>query len=89
MDVRELVAVNIRKLRVARKLSQEALAVDAEIDRTHVSRIERAIENPTIVVLDRIAKALEIDIAMLFVRPRAGELPPDVLPKGRKTMRRK
>lgn len=89
MDVRELVAVNIRKLRVARRLSQEALAVDAEIDRTHVSRIERAIENPTIVVLDRIAKALEIDIAMLFVRPRASELPPDVLPKGRKTVRRK
>lgn len=84
MDVRKLVALNIRKQRVARGLSQEALAVDAEIDRTHVSRIERGIENPTIVVLDRIAAALGADIAMLFQLPKPGEKPPSVLQKGRK-----
>lgn len=84
MDIREIVAINVRKLRVARKLSQEALAVDAEIDRTHVSRIERGIENPTIVVLARVAAALDTDISNLFVRPRSGDAKPSVLPRGRK-----
>ncbi len=41
MKAGALVARNIRRLRVARGLSQEALAVDAEIDRTYVSRLKR------------------------------------------------
>ena len=36
----------------------EALAVDAEIDRTCVGRLERNLENPTVGVLERVAKAL-------------------------------
>jgi transcriptional regulator with XRE-family HTH domain len=36
-----LVAGNIRRLRAAKGLSQEVLAVNAEIDRTYVSRLER------------------------------------------------
>ena len=55
MDARTLVARNIRRIRVARGLSQEGLAVDAEIDRTYVSRVERNFENPTILVLERLA----------------------------------
>jgi transcriptional regulator with XRE-family HTH domain len=47
------VAWNIRQLRVARGMAQEALAVDAEIDRTYVSRLERNMENPTVAVLER------------------------------------
>src|ERR1700733_10442343 len=43
---------------VARGLSQEALAVHAEIDRTYVSRFERGLENPSVAVLERLAKAL-------------------------------
>jgi transcriptional regulator with XRE-family HTH domain len=73
MDARALVAWNLRRLRVAKGLSQEALAVDAEVDRTYVSRLERGLENPTILVLERLAGALEADIAEFFVRPRPGE----------------
>jgi transcriptional regulator with XRE-family HTH domain len=58
MKAGALVARNIRRLRVANGLSQEVLAVDAEIDRTYVSRLERGLENPTVAVLERIAKAL-------------------------------
>jgi transcriptional regulator with XRE-family HTH domain len=67
------VARNIRRLRVARKLSQEVLAVDAGIDRTYVSRLERGLENPTVAVLEKLARALSSNIEELFTEPRAGE----------------
>jgi transcriptional regulator with XRE-family HTH domain len=71
MKAGALVARNIRRLRVARGLSQEALAVDAEIDRTYVSRLERGLENPSVAVLERLAKALSANIEELFKVPRA------------------
>jgi transcriptional regulator with XRE-family HTH domain len=67
------VARNIRRLRVARKLSQEMLAVDAGIDRTYVSRLERGLENPTVAVLEKLARALSSTIEELFTAPRGGE----------------
>ena len=84
MDARELVAWNVRRLRVARGVSQEALAVDAEIDRTYVSRVERNLENPTVAVLDRLAKALDAEIVELFAVPQDGTERPKTLPKGRR-----
>jgi transcriptional regulator with XRE-family HTH domain len=66
MKAGALVARNIRRLRVANGLSQEVLAVDAEIDRTYVSRLERGLENPTVAVLERLAKALSANIEELF-----------------------
>jgi len=83
MKAGALVARNIRRLRVARGLSQEVLAVDAEIDRTYVSRLERGLENPTVAVLERLAKALSSNIEELFKVPRAGEAPPRPLKGGR------
>jgi transcriptional regulator with XRE-family HTH domain len=74
MDARTLVARNIRRIRVARGLSQEALAVDAEIDRTYVSRLERNLENPTVLVLERLAGALKCKIADLFVHSGEGKI---------------
>jgi transcriptional regulator with XRE-family HTH domain len=41
-----------------RGLTQEALAVDAEIDRTYVSRLERGLKNPIVAVLEKLARAL-------------------------------
>ncbi len=87
MDVRKLVARNLRRIRVRRGLSQEALAVDASVDRTHVSRIERGIENPTILVIARLAKALDAGIGELFLLPKPGEPAPKLLPKGRRPRR--
>jgi len=84
MDAQALVARNLRRLRVRKGLSQEALAVDAAIDRTYVSRLERGLENPTVAVLERIATALNARIEEFFVIPAEGEPPPQPLPKGRK-----
>jgi transcriptional regulator with XRE-family HTH domain len=84
MDARALVARNLRRLRVRRGLSQEALAVDARIDRTYVSRLERSLENPTVRVLEQLAIALGAEITDFFVPPRRGERPPQPLRGGRR-----
>lgn len=83
MNAQALVARNLRRLRVRRGLSQEALAVDAGIDRTYVSRLERGLENPTVAVLERLANAVDAEISEFFVVPAEGEPPPLPLPKGR------
>lgn len=84
MKAQALVARNLRKIRVQQGLSQENLAVDAEIDRTYVSRLERGLENPTVAVLERLAEALDAKIVDFFVLPMPGERSPEPLPGGRK-----
>jgi DNA-binding XRE family transcriptional regulator len=76
-----------RRLRVGRGLSQESLAVDAGIDRTYVSRLERGLENPSVVVLEKLAIALKSSIPDLFVSPAKGEAPPRPLKAGRRPRR--
>jgi transcriptional regulator with XRE-family HTH domain len=83
MEARELVAWNLRRIRVARGLAQEALAVDADVDRTYVSRLERNMENPTVGVLQRLAYALGIEIVEFFEVPKPGSRRPQPLPSGR------
>jgi len=77
-----LVARNTRRLRVARALSQKMLAVDAGIDRTYLSRLERGLDNPTVTVLEKLARALSANIEELFRVPRAGETAPRPLKGG-------
>jgi transcriptional regulator with XRE-family HTH domain len=84
MDARARVAWNIRRLRVERGVSQDAFAVDAGIDRTYVSRLERGMENPSVAVLEGIAAALGVEIEALFARPAPGEVAPARLPAGRR-----
>jgi transcriptional regulator with XRE-family HTH domain len=73
MSLDGIVARNIRRLRLERGLSQEALAFDAGIDRTYVSRLERGRENPTVAVLEKLARALSSNIDELFRSPPAAE----------------
>ena len=56
--LRRVLGANVRRLRRERGLSQEQLAFEAEIDRTYVSQIERAVINPSLLVLHKVAKAL-------------------------------
>ena len=60
MEIRRQVGVNIRSLREARGLSQEALAFEAELHRTYISGVERGVRNPTVTVLAKIAQALKV-----------------------------
>jgi transcriptional regulator with XRE-family HTH domain len=84
MKAQALVARNIRRLRVGRGLSQEVLAVDASIDRTYVSRLERGLENPTVAILEKLAIALDADISEFFKVPLRGEAAPRPLKAGRR-----
>ena len=69
MDVRQRLAINVRRLRKATGLSQEDFANEHGIDRTYVSAVERGRRNPTILVVERLAIALEIDVAELLKLP--------------------
>jgi len=51
---------NIRRLRLERELSQEALAAEAGIAMRHLGRIERGQANPTLDVLEKIAGVLGV-----------------------------
>lgn len=66
MDIRRRVGLNVRRLREARGLSQEALAFDCGLHRTYVSGVERGVRNPTVVVLEKIATALDVPAARLL-----------------------
>lgn len=64
----ELIALGekIRALREKRNLSQEAFADEVDLDRSYMGRIERGENNPTILTVYRIARALHIAPASLF-----------------------
>ena len=66
MKLREQVGLNIRNLRSSSGLSQEKLALAADLDRSYISEIELAKFSASIDVLERIAHALEVDPKELF-----------------------
>ncbi|WP_429248016.1 helix-turn-helix domain-containing protein [Massilia sp. UYP32] len=49
---------NVKRIRRASGKTQEGLALEAEIDRTYVSQIERGIANPSVLVLRKVAFCL-------------------------------
>jgi transcriptional regulator with XRE-family HTH domain len=53
----------VRKLRIAKGYSQEAFALQCELDRTYVSGIERGVRNPTLQVLLILARGLGTTIS--------------------------
>uniref|UniRef100_E6VQ88 Helix-turn-helix domain protein n=1 Tax=Rhodopseudomonas palustris (strain DX-1) TaxID=652103 RepID=E6VQ88_RHOPX len=69
MEIREILALNLRKYRRARGLSQEELAHRADIDRTYISALERCVYAAGIDVVDRIARVLGVEAADLLRRP--------------------
>ncbi len=69
MDVRRVFGTNVRRLREARGLSQEAFGFAAGIDRTYVSGVERGVRNPTIEVAAKFAAGLEVPVHVLLVEP--------------------
>jgi transcriptional regulator with XRE-family HTH domain len=69
MDIREVLALNLRKYRRDRRLSQEELAHRAEIDRTYISALERCVYAASIDVVDQLARGLGVEAADLLQRP--------------------
>ncbi|MCS3687504.1 transcriptional regulator with XRE-family HTH domain [Bradyrhizobium elkanii] len=69
MDLRELFATNLRRIRHSRKLSQEQLAHDAGVDRAYMSRVERAVTWVGLEIIGKLADVLEVDPVEFFRRP--------------------
>jgi transcriptional regulator with XRE-family HTH domain len=68
MDIREVFARNLRKYRQAKGLSQEALAHEADVDRTYISALERSQYSASITMVDKLARILGVEAADLLQR---------------------
>jgi transcriptional regulator with XRE-family HTH domain len=66
VDIRYRLGKNVRRLREAKALSQEAFAHEAGIHRTYVSDIERGARNPTITVVEKLARSLDVTAGSLL-----------------------
>jgi len=62
----------VRRFRDRKDWSQEDLAAASKLHRTYISGIERGVRNPTLTVIEKIAKALTVPISDLF-KERADE----------------
>lgn len=69
MDLRQVFATNLRRIRHDRKLSQERLANDAGVDRAYLSRVERAVTYVGLEIVEKLAKILDVDPAEFFRKP--------------------
>lgn len=69
VDYRRVLAENVKAARRGLDLSQEALALEAEIDRTYISGIERGKRNPSLTLIAKLAEKLRTTPAALLTPP--------------------
>jgi transcriptional regulator with XRE-family HTH domain len=70
MDLKEVMAVNLRRIRHDKNMTQEELADRAGLSARYVGAIERANKSASVTVLGRIAEALGVEAAALLERRR-------------------
>ena len=56
----------IREVRLSKGISQEKLALLADVDRSYVGRVERGDNNVAVLTLVRLATALDLSVAKLM-----------------------
>lgn len=66
MEIRAKFGKRVRKVRLEKGFSQEELAYEADSNRTYISDVERGTRNPSIEVVERIAKALCVKMGDLL-----------------------
>ncbi|MBC7749505.1 MAG: helix-turn-helix transcriptional regulator [Methylotenera sp.] len=66
MDIKKKFGKQVKKLRLENGLSQEALAYEANLDRTYIPSIEKGERNVSITVMEQIANALKVKISVLL-----------------------
>ncbi len=66
MDIKQKVGQRIRELRKQLELSQEALALKADVDRTYVTDVENGRRNVSLEILERLIKALNVSFTEFF-----------------------
>lgn len=66
MDIYTQLGKKITFLRKKRKMSQLDLALESNINKNYISDLERGKRNPSLMILDRISKALKVDMSTLL-----------------------
>jgi transcriptional regulator with XRE-family HTH domain len=69
MDLRDVFAANLRRLRNARGLSQDDLAYEAEVSRSYLSQIEKGAFFASLKIVGKLAAALDVEPAELLKLP--------------------
>lgn len=67
MEINQFIAEKIKKIRVNSNLSQEKLALKADLDRTYVQSIEAGRRNISVNVLVRVCKALDYNASDILL----------------------
>jgi transcriptional regulator with XRE-family HTH domain len=65
-DWRVIVGKNVRRIRQQRRMTQEKLAFEAELDLTYIGGIERGRRNPSLLAMAKIAGALSVPLVKLL-----------------------
>ena len=73
MDLRQVFAANLRRLRHGKGLSQEALAYEADVNRTYLSKVEKGTTYVGLEIIGKLAAVLEVEPAELLKLPRRRE----------------
>jgi len=68
MSLRDIFARNLRKYRLQAKLSQEALAHEAGVDRTYISALERSVYSASIDMIERLSSVLQVEPSLFLDR---------------------
>jgi transcriptional regulator with XRE-family HTH domain len=66
MDIKSKIGRRIKELRKKEAITQEALAYNAEVDRTYVTDVENGRRNVSVEILERLVKALNVSFAEFF-----------------------
>lgn len=67
-EIRNTIALNLRRYRAEKGIAQEKLALIAGVDRTMVSKIERQLTNPSIETLLKLANVLGVGVSDLLTQ---------------------
>jgi len=66
MDIRKRIGLRIKEYRTNLKLTQEALAFKAEIDKTYINEVENGKRNVSVINLEKIICALDASVRDFF-----------------------
>ena len=69
MDLRDVFATNLRRLRNAKGLAQDDLAYEADVSRSYLSQLEKGAFYASLKIVGKLAKALDVEPAELLKLP--------------------
>ena len=84
MQSNELIAQNVKRIRLQHNMSMASLAIDSGLPEAWVSRMERGMENCTVDQLEKLAHALKVETATFFVQPSNKQAAAETKPRSRK-----